>query len=74
MIGAFIRRQRFSGQKEGEGVCQGFGVFMYDKKDNGRLKDRLLSFGHPSADLCNEWCERIKNLLDGKYKAVSFIT
>ena len=64
---ARVKRQRRSDQREGEGVCLGFAVYTYIRRENpNKLRVRAVEFNHPSEDVCNEWTEKIDDLLKGK--------
>ena len=56
--------------KDGEmhlGLCQGLAVYMYEKKDENRLRERVILLGHPSEDICTEWMNRLLQAIKGKY-------
>ena len=65
VIGARIKRLKRAEQKEGEGICQGIGLFVAEPKDAERLRDRLIILNNPCDHTCLRWLLRIKENLEG---------
>ncbi len=60
-----MKRLRRDNHKEGEGLCQGVTLYTYDRKDEDRMRERVILFGHPSEDICLDWMNRINQQLRG---------
>ncbi|ESO96582.1 hypothetical protein LOTGIDRAFT_143976, partial [Lottia gigantea] len=63
ILGVKLRRRKQSGQKDGEGVCLGFGLLTYDYKSANVMKARMIDFEHPSEEICNKWVSKISDVL-----------
>ena len=68
MLGVSLKRLQRDGQKEGEGVCQGINIYVYDQKEVNRYKERVLVLTHPSEDICTSWIKKISKGINGKFK------
>ena len=52
--------------QEGVGVCEGVGLYLYERKAPNKLRDFIMVLGHPSEELCTRWVLRIQQILSGK--------
>lgn len=64
VLGANIRRMRKTNQSENQGVCLGFGVYVYRMKDGGtKYVEDVVAFDHPSELVCQKWCLFIQQVV-----------
>lgn len=61
ILGVKIRRYRE------KAPCQGIDIYVHDRKEPNRYKERTLLLGHPSEEICVAWIKKIEQGLEGLY-------
>ena len=47
-------------------MCEGIGVYLYEKKAPNKLRDFIMILGHPDEAVCRTWVHRIQAILRGR--------